>query len=143
METIGLVFLYGITSFDDIRTRQVQLLEIIVFAVIGIIFNLYDRTNSLASIIGGVLIGVAVLLFSILTNEKIGKGDAYIIMVTGLYLGFMNTLVLLWISSIFAAVIGMIILRKCDNSMQKELPFVPFLLLGYISICVLRLMGGV
>ena len=143
METIGLVFLYGITSFDDIRTRQVQLLEIIVFAVIGIIFNLYDRTNSLASIIGGVLIGVAVLLFSILTNEKIGKGDAYIIMVTGLYLGFMNTLVLLWISSIFAAVIGMIVLRKCDNSMQKELPFVPFLLLGYISICVLRLMGGV
>ena len=143
METIGLVFLYGITSFDDIRTRQVQLLEIIVFAVIGIIFNLYDRTNSLASIIGGVLIGVAVLLFSILTNEKIGKGDAYIIMVTGLYLGFMNTLVLLWISSIFAAVIGMIILRKYDNSMQKELPFVPFLLLGYISICVLRLMGGV
>lgn len=143
METIGLVFLYGITSFDDIRTRQVQLLEIIVFAVIGIIFNLYDRTNSLASIIGGVLIGVAVLLFSILTNEKIGKGDAYIIMVTGLYLGFMNTLVLLWISSIFAAVIGMIVLRKYDNSMQKELPFVPFLLLGYISICVLRLMGGV
>ena len=143
LETIGLVFLYGITSFDDIRTRQVQLLEIIVFAVIGIIFNLYDRTNSLASIIGGVLIGVAVLLFSILTNEKIGKGDAYIIMVTGLYLGFMNTLVLLWISSIFAAVIGMIVLRKYDNSMQKELPFVPFLLLGYISICVLRLMGGV
>lgn len=143
METIGLVFLYGMTSFDDIRTRQVQLLEIIVFAVIGIIFNLYERTNSLASIIGGVLIGVAVLLFSILTNEKIGKGDAYIIMVTGLYLGFMNTLVLLWISSIFAAVIGMIILRKYDNSMQKELPFVPFLLLGYISICVLRLMGGV
>ena len=126
METIGLVFLYGMTSFDDIRTRQVQLLEIIVFAVIGIIFNLYERTNSLASIIGGVLIGVAVLLFSILTNEKIGKGDAYIIMVTGLYLGFMNTLVLLWISSIFAAVIGMIILRKYDNSMQKELPFVPF-----------------
>ena len=143
METIGLVFLYGMTSFDDIRTRQVQVLEIIVFAVIGIIFNLYERTNSLASIIGGVLIGVAVLLFSILTNEKIGKGDAYIIMVTGLYLGFMNTLVLLWISSIFAAVIGMIILRKYDNSMQKELPFVPFLLLGYISICVLRLMGGV
>ena len=143
LETIGLVCLYGLTCFDDIRTRQVQTIEIILFAVVGIIFNLCTHTNSVLSLIGGVGVGALVLLFSILTDEKIGKGDAYIIMVTGLYLGFMNTLVLLWISSILAAVIGMIIIRKYDKCLNQELPFVPFLLLGYLCLYIMQMIGGI
>ena len=60
-----------------------------------------------------------------------GMGDAFIIMVTGLYLGFMDTLILLWISSVLAAVFGIITIRIYDNK-EKELPFVPFLLIGFI-----------
>lgn len=142
LESLGLVCLYGLTSFDDIRTKQVRLNEIIIFAVLGIALNIAFPSKSALSILGGVGVGLGLLIFSILSKEKIGKGDAYIIMVTGLYLGFINTLVLLWISCIFAAVIGVITLRKYDNSKCQELPFVPFLLMGYLSLFTLQMFRG-
>ena len=143
MEAIGLVCLYGITSLDDLRTKQVRLLEIIIFGIIGIIFNIIYRAYSLQSILGGVGIGIAIMCFSIFSKEKIGKGDAYIIMVTGLYLGFINTLLLLWFSTILAAITGIILIRKYDNKMSMEIPFVPFLLLGYIILYLIHAIGEI
>lgn len=134
MMTFGLVSLFGLTSFDDIRTKQVRVLEIIIFAVFGIILNIYYRTNSLTSIMGGLMIGGVIYLFSIVSKEKIGKGDALIIMVSGLYLGFFDTLILLWLASVFAAVFGGIYMLAHKNKGDIELPFVPFLLLGYMTM---------
>ncbi len=132
MEAFGLVCLYGFTAYDDFRTRQIKLLEIIVFAVIGVLINIVNAKYSFVSIIGGVAVGAAILVFSILSKEKIGKGDALIVMVSGLYLGFMNTLVLVWLSSILAAATGVVVIRKYDNGTNRELPFVPFILLAYL-----------
>lgn len=142
METIGLACLYGLTALDDLKTKQVRLGEIILFAVIGVVINLIYRTNSLTSIIGGIGIGLITILFSYISKEKIGMGDAYIITVTGLYLGFINTAMLLWISSVLASIFGIISIRKYDNK-DLEIPFVPFLLLGYIILYLIHIIGGV
>lgn len=142
METLGLVCLYGITSLDDIKTKHVQLLEIIAFGLLGIIYNIVYKPHSVASLLGGVAIGLFVMVFSVLSKEKIGKGDAYIIMVTGLYLGFMDTALLLWISSVMAFLAGIVIIRKYDNR-EMEIPFVPFLLLGYLFMFAVENLRGV
>ncbi len=142
MEAFGLVCLFGITTFDDIRTREIRLLEILAFAILGVAYNIFFHPNSFLSIAGGVMVGMLVLLFSIVSKEKIGRGDAYIIMVAGLFLGFEETLLLLWISSILAALIGIFLLKKYGDAMDKELPFVPFLLLGYLTMFISSSVGG-
>ena len=142
MEALGLVCLYGITAFDDYRTKHIKLMELIIFAVIGICFDIVYTKYALASILGGVGVGVAMYIFSIMSKEKIGKGDALLVMVTGLYLGFMNTVVLVWLSSVLAALVGLVLIRKYDNKVDKEMPFVPFILLAYLIMFTVNSLGG-
>ena len=66
MEALGLVCLYGITAFDDYRTKHIKLIELIIFAVIGICFDILYTKYALASILGGVGVGVAMYIFSII-----------------------------------------------------------------------------
>ena len=142
METIGLACLYGLTAMDDLKTKQVRVIEIIVFGILGIAINIIYKPHSLISVLGGVGIGLLTILFSYISKEKIGMGDAYIITVTGLYLGFIDTAVLLWLSSLLAAVTGLVLIRKYDNS-KMEIPFVPFLLIAYIIMYLIHILGGI
>ena len=143
MEAFGLVCMYGVTAFDDIKTKQIRLFEIVLFGILGIAIELIYKHHSLMSILGGVGVGALMLLFSIISKEKIGKGDAFIVMVSGLYLGFIDTLSLLWISSVYALFAGIIMIRKYDNSIDYELPFVPFLLAGYLTLHLAHVLGGI
>ncbi|WP_090167385.1 prepilin peptidase [Pseudobutyrivibrio sp. 49] len=143
MEAFGLVCLYTLTAYDDLRERQVRVIEIIIFGIIGILINMFCKSHSLSSVFGGVAIGCLVLIFSYLSKEKIGKGDALLIIITGIYLGFRGTLTLLWISSILAAVVGTILVKKYQAKKDMELPFVPFLLMGYLLIISLEKLGGI
>ena len=143
MEQFGLVFFYGITAFDDIRTKQVRTFELIVFAVIGVALNLINKNNSWPSVIAATLVGLFLALISLLSRGKLGMGDALIIAVSGLYLGFINTVVLVWLSSLIAAVYGIIRLRKYDNKKEMELPFVPFMLISYMTMLAVHYIGGV
>ncbi len=143
MEVFGLFCLYGLAAYEDIRTRQIRLLEIVVFGVAGIIMNLVFKPYPVISVLGGVLIGVLMYIFSIISHEKIGKGDALIVMVTGLYLGFMNTVIVVWVSSIMAAIIGGLYLKGKHKRLNLELPFVPFLLSAYCLLYLINCLGGI
>ena len=136
MEAFGLVFLYSFTAFDDLRTKQVRLMEIIIFGVIGILINVFSPSQSLPSIVGGVAVGLILVLISYLSKEKVGMGDALIVTVSGLYLGFVNTIVLLWLSSLLTAV-------YCIFRKKKEAPFVPFLTFAYVIMLMVHHLGGV
>lgn len=142
MREIGLFIFYGLTAFDDIKTKQVRMLEIIVFGILGIIVNIVWPVNSFESIICGLLVGIVLYLFSILTNEKIGKGDCFIIMVSGLYLGFIDVLVLIWISSLLALIYGLITIKRLKKDSSYEMPFVPFLLSGFLLMYAVHSFGS-
>lgn len=142
MEAFGLACFYGLTAVDDIRTKRIKVLEVAAFAVIGVIIDLLYRPYSIISILGGVAVGVFVFILSLITKEKIGKGDALIVMVSGLYLGFMNTVVVLWLASILAALIGGIMIRCHGHRMDLEIPFVPFLLAAYLIVYTVGHLGG-
>ena len=118
------------------------MLEIIVFGILGIIVNILWPVKSFESIICGLLVGIVLYLFSILTNEKIGKGDCFIIMVSGLYLGFIDVLVLIWISSLLALIYGLITIKRLKKDSSYEMPFVPFLLSGFLLMYAVHSFGS-
>ena len=142
MGAFGLVCMYGLTAFDDLKTKQIRAAELIIFGIIGVILELVYRYHSVISIVGGIAIGLAMLAFSIISKEKLGKGDAYVILISGLYLGFVDLLSLLWISFVYATIAGIIIIRKYDNSTSHEIPFIPFLLAGYLTLYGAHTLGG-
>lgn len=142
MEAFGVTFLLGLAAVDDIRTKRIRVLELIAFAILGLIIDIVLRPHSFSSIAGGLLVGVAVYIFSVISKEKIGKGDALLVMVASLYLGFINVVVLLWISSIMAAVFGVIYMFKNKKKADMEIPFVPFMLLAYLLMYTISMLGG-
>lgn len=142
METFGLACFYGLTAVDDIRTKKVRNLEIIVFGIIGIVIDFVLKPYSLESILGGVAVGVVMYLFSVMTKEKIGKGDAWIVMVSGLYLGFIDTLMVVWLASILAVIYGLVATQGHEDGMDMEMPFVPFLLVSFLMEFTIGQLGG-
>ncbi|HWT74742.1 MAG TPA: prepilin peptidase [Mobilitalea sp.] len=86
--------------------------------------------------IGGVAVGVLIIMTSLITGGKIGLGDGILLCVTGLGLGFWGNLELFAIALLLAAIvsIGLLILRLADR--KKSIPFVPFMLLGYVFLIV-------
>lgn len=143
MEAIGLACFYCLSSFDDLKTKQIRVLQVIAFAVIGLLIDIFLKPYSLLSILGGVAVGMLVYLFSIISNEKIGKGDAMVVMVSGLYLGFINTVVVLWLASIFAAIFGTIMVSRYGRKLDLEIPFVPFLLFSFLMVFMISQLGGI
>ena len=143
MENFGLLCLFGLTLVDDVRFKRIRVFEVIFFGMIGVMMNCFYKTHDLISVLGGVAVGIVLYIFSIISKEMLGKGDALMIMAVGVYLGFSNTLLLVWISSIIAALVGGIYLLVTKKNIREEIPFVPFLLTGYSIMLGIKLLGGI
>lgn len=134
MESIGILGMFGLCTIDDIRYRKIRASWVCLFGMVGVLLHIFFGKNSIYSMLGGAALGVIFYILSIVTKEKVGKGDALLIGVMGIFLGFAKTLEMIWLASILAGIVGcglMIIKKKEKN---YELPFVPFLLAGYLCI---------
>ncbi|MBH1941019.1 prepilin peptidase [Mobilitalea sibirica] len=92
----------------------------------------FSITPSIPERIGGVLVGVGVIVISKATKGKIGIGDGILLCVTGMGIGFWTNIELFALALLAAAIvsIGLLALKRANR--KTSIPFVPFLLLGYI-----------
>lgn len=138
METVGLLGMLGICSIEDIKRREVEVFSILGFGALGFVIHLFNMSLGIGDMLLGMSVGAVLFLVSILSKGRVGKGDALMVMVSGIYVGFWNNLLLLWGASTMTGVAGLIFFgikkRKID------MPFAPFLLSMYIIFLVLR--GG-
>ena len=86
-----------------------------------------------ADLLGGCLVGAALVLLAWVTRQQIGYGDGLLFAVTGIFLGFFENLLLL-IASLFPAAFfaGVLFLKKKKKGYR--FPFVPFVLVGYVLL---------
>lgn len=134
---ILLEMLLIVSSWLDIRKRQVSVKLLLLFALVGIGVYAYVQPVSLLSLAGGIAIGGILLLVSRLTNGGIGLGDGGLLCVTGIYIGFYGNITLLFSALLLAAVwsVLLIIIKKAGK--KTEIPFVPFLLAAYTGMAFL------
>ena len=80
------------------------------------------------------MLGVAMMFASWCTRGRIGLGDGILLVVTGVYLGGMGNLELLFTGLLLAACwsLGMVVLGKKKG--KEEIAFVPFLLAAYLTM---------
>lgn len=141
MEAAGLLGMLGICSYEDIKGKRVGVVFILCFAILGIVIHLFLGSRSIGEIIGGMVVGGFLFLISIISGERIGKGDALMVTVSGIYLGFWNNLFLFWVASIFSGVAGLVFLFK--GRKNEEIPFAPFLLGVYLLSLIMEVVPNV
>jgi leader peptidase (prepilin peptidase)/N-methyltransferase len=127
----------GISGIIDLKWKKINILLIIPFLVAGIVCNLMYDLLSLASIMGGIGIGIVIIGIGVISRGKIGCGDGVILIATGLFLGFFDNLLLLLSATFLAAILGAILLLIKGVNKNYELPFIPFLFVSFLGDLIL------
>lgn len=138
MSAVGLLGIFSFCTLEDIRKRSFDVMYLILFAIGGVILHVYTQQDSIYSLLGGAAIGVVLYIISILSDEKIGKGDAMLIMVTGIYSGFWNTIIILFAACLLSSVYGIFLLVCKKKEKNFRMPFAPFLLGAYMILLIIE-----
>lgn len=96
-------------------------------------FGDVDRESAL----GGVMVGTVILLFAYFSKEAIGTADGVIILVCGAAFGLLETVTFTFFATLYAGVCSMVLLLTKKAGKKSRIPFLPFLLLGYLTMRVL------
>lgn len=138
---IILVILLGISSYTDIRNRKISMRLLLAFGILAIpiwIEKLY--TNGIfevSTILISILPGLLLLLLGKATRESIGYGDGYLLILIGIYIGFIRTVNILIMALFLTAIISIFLLIFCKANRRMELPFIPVVLVSYLLQSIL------
>lgn len=131
-----LIFL-TICALIDIRKRQIPVWLLILASVCLSIFRILHWRESTVVWLGGIAVGIVFLIVSKLTDEALGYGDSWMILLLGIYLGVWDLLWLLSIAFLLSAIMAAIVLFKNKWSRKAAFPFVPFLAVSYMGVLCL------
>ena len=90
----------------------------------------------------GMAVGLAMMGVSALTRGSIGMGDGMLLVVSGVFLGGAANVELLFTGLLYAAVFSLGVLALGKHKKYRELPFVPFLFLGYVTMLLIELLSA-
>ena len=118
----------------DVRHRELSLAVIAGGAAAGIAARLLTGCGTLLELLCGCIPGGCLLLLSWLSREAIGFGDSAVILSIGFYLGLLPTVLLTAAAFLLSGLLGVFLLIFNKKKRADELPFVPFLLAGYVLL---------
>lgn len=136
VKAILLVILF-ICAVQDVKKKKIFIWVILSGAVLVGLCIPFCEDIIILDKMGGALVGVLLIIVSLATAGKIGMGDALLLCLTGMVMGFWSNLELFAFALLMAAVISIIllILRLADR--KKSIPFVPFILMSYIVLIII------
>ena len=118
----------------DLRYRKICLWQILLVVGAGFLWQWIDGSLFTGTVWGGLLLGVTAWGFSLLTEDRFGRGEAMVILCLGLYLGFSRSLsTLLW-GLLAASAVSLYLLLVRKKSVRQSIPFIPCLAAGYLLL---------
>lgn len=95
------------------------------------------QTVGWQSRVGGFVVGSLLLLFGYFSKEAIGIADGVIISACGVAFGIYETAALCFFAALYAAAFSLALLLLKKVGKKSRIPFLPFLLLGYVTMRLL------
>lgn len=135
---ISLAVLLLICSYGDIKRREISLFPMLIVSAFIMFFSFISHTQGMGWIdrLYGAGIGVLLIVISLITKGQIGMGDGFLFIVIGFGVGFWNSFSVLIYSLIFVCIGACCLLGFKKKQKKTEVPFVPFIGLGYISLVI-------
>ena len=133
---LGVGLLLIVSSWMDIRNKQISVVLLLVTGLFGIAGNILFSWTGWLSLAGGCGIGIALLGLSKITHGQIGLGDGGLLCVTGIYLGFYENIAVLLSALLLAGAWGTLLLVMRRAGRKTEIAFVPFVLIAYVVLCI-------
>lgn len=130
-ELCTVVFL-AMSSWLDIRRREISLLLTVVYAGCGIIYSILQG-RKIQDVLIPAGIGILFLAAGLISRGAIGAGDCWILLALGALLDTETYIRMLCIGFFLAAFWSGILLVIRRKSRKTEIPLMPFLLAGYIG----------
>ena len=122
-EIITLIFLL-LNSWKDWKQKEILPVSVLLYGMLGIGYSLDLGIP--------VVISLLFLVLSIWTKEKIGLGDGLFLLALGCMNDTETYIRTLWMGLLLAAGYSILLLFH-KKSRKTEIPFVPFMLLGYVG----------
>ena len=129
-EIITLIFLL-LNSWKDWKQKEILPVSVLLYGMLGIGYSLWQGRQILDFGIP-VAISLLLLVLSIWTREKIGLGDGLFLLALGCMNDTGTYIRTLWMGLLLAAGYSAFLLFR-KKSRKIEIPFVPFVLLGYVG----------
>lgn len=117
---------------SDIRHRAVRLEPVVLVLICGLVWQAVNGRLFVWDTAGGILMGAAAWAFSCLTEGRLGKGDALVILCLGLYMGLAVSLAVLMLSLVLSSAAALYLLAIRKKPAGTAIPFIPFLTGGFI-----------
>lgn len=130
-ELCMVVFL-GINTWTDIRKREICLPVFLLFLAGGILWRIKVGTVYPEGILS-LGIGVVAAIASVLSRGKVGMGDGLMIFAMGSVLNAGELIEILCLSFLLCGIYAGLQLGLLKKKRNTEIPFVPFLLVGYLG----------
>ncbi|MCR5775603.1 MAG: prepilin peptidase [Lachnospiraceae bacterium] len=132
----NILFVFLLTgAIVDVKCRRLHIGLIAPFGLVGAGFCAVAAVSDKGAVISaayGIVLGAVFIGLSKISDEKIGMGDALTILVMGLYLGGYNAAFVVLYAMILTSAVSVFMLMFRLGSKKTELPFLPFLLAGYL-----------
>lgn len=138
IELLLFLFLAVCAVFDSLY-RQIPLAVVWVGMLTAVILQIYGAIGETGVFEAVVSLtpGLVFFLLSFFSGEKVGYGDGWVLLMIGLFLGAYRCFFILFVGLLAESVIAIILLVFRVIQRDRELPFVPFLLLGMgVAICL-------
>lgn len=124
----------GVNTILDIWKKEISVAVVLLMSVTGLFWRIVYQDFSIVSLIWGLLPGMIGLLIAVITNESIGYGDVWMLLGLGFVLRGEEMLTLSMVALLAAGIWALVLICLFHKEKKYEIPFVPFLLIGYLYV---------
>lgn len=121
----------------DLRKKEIPLYPVLVVGVFLLGIKAIEGEFAVVTTALGALLGIGLLGISKITKGGMGIGDAILFVVIGISVGFFPAINILFYSLLLAAVVSIILLVCRKVTRKQTIPFIPFILAGYMGVWLL------
>lgn len=123
------------STYTDIKSRCVMMIPIYICFFIAAVEYYFPQQDTLISM-WGLVPGAILLIIGNASKGAIGSGDAYIVMVIGIFMGLKTTFEILMIGSVISALYCIFIIVTKGKDSKDSIPFVPFIFSGFLGVLI-------
>ena len=131
IQQLSVLAMLGGYGLADVKSRNLPTFWMKVFLLEGLLGSIWWKGIGLDLFLA-LLPGLLVFFLSKITRGSIGEGDAILIFLTGWFLSAGKVWQMLCYGVFFSALCALFLFFIAKKGRHYEMPFVPFLLAGYV-----------